>query len=126
MNKEVNNRLQELKIEDYIWVIYIGIIFMSWYANSLERDYFKNNNLKSKDRYREVMISIFIILLIVYLYFLYSSYKDLKNLKPNDSEKRKRLVMLSFLGSLLIVISGIIFLYIAFTDEDLNVELAFN
>ena len=44
----------------------------------------------------------------------------------NDSEKKKRLLYLSFLASLLIFISGIIFLYIAISDTDLNVELSFN
>ena len=72
------------------------------------------------------MIGIFIVLLIAYLYFLYSSYQDVRDLKPNDSNSKKKLVILSFIASLLIFISGAIFLYIAFADEDLNVELAFN
>ena len=38
------------------------------------------------------------------------------------SEEKKRLVLLSFIGSLLITISGFIFLYIAIRDEELNVE----
>ena len=32
---ELNKKLEELKIEDFIWVIYIGIIVLSWYSNSL-------------------------------------------------------------------------------------------
>ncbi len=126
MSKELENKLKELDIEDFIWVIYIGIIFMSWYSNSLERKYFTQKDELAKRKYREIMICIFIILLIVYLYFLYSAYQDFKELKPNDSDKKKRLVFLSLLGSLFIVISGIIFLYIAFNDDELNVELAFN
>ena len=35
------------------------------------------------------------------------------NLKPSDSEKRKTFVYLSFLASLFIAISGVIFLFIA-------------
>ena len=126
MNKELNDKLKELKIEDFIWVIYIGIIIMSWYSNILERKYYTKNDLEAKKKYREIIIAIFIILLIVYLYFLYSSYQCVRNLKKTDSDKKKQLVILSFLASLFIVISGIIFLYIAFADEDLNVELAFN
>ena len=38
----------------------------------------------------------------------------------------KNLIFLSFIASLLITISGFIFLYIAVNDEDLNIELAFN
>ena len=123
---ELNRKLRQLKIEDFIWLIYIGIIFISWYANSLERKYFIFNDHVSKEKYRKIIILIFSILIVVYSYFLKDSYDDLKNIKPYDSEEIKNLTYLSFLGSLLIAISGAIFLYIAIMDEELNVELAFN
>jgi hypothetical protein len=126
MNNEIEERLKELNIEDFIWIIYIGIIFMSYYANGLERKYFTKNDIQSKKKYREIMIGIFIVLVIVYIYFLIDSYQSLKSININTSKKQKDLLILSFLGSLFIVISGIIFLYIAIKDEDLNVELAFN
>jgi len=126
MDKEVEDKLNQIMIEDYIWIIYLGIIFMSYYANSLEKKYYLKKDIQSKKKYREVMISIFSILLLVYLYFFYSSYQDLKNLKPSDSPKKKRLIVLSFIASLLLVISGIIFLYIAIKDDELYIELAFN
>lgn len=124
--EELENKLKQLDTEDFIWLIYIGIIFLSWFANSKERDYFVNNNLESKEIYRNIMIIIFSILLVVYIYFLKDSYNDVKNLKVTDSKKTKNLISLSFIGSLLIAISGVIFLYIAIMDEELNVELAFN
>jgi hypothetical protein len=126
MNSELDDKLRQIRIEDFIWVIYIGIIALSYYSNFLERKYYVFNDLESKDKYRNIIILIFSILLIVYFYFLYDSYKSIKDLKSFDSEKKKRLVYLSFLASLLIFISGSIFLYIAFSDTDLNVELAFN
>lgn len=122
----LKEKLNQLKIEDYIWLIYIGIIFLSWYSNSLERNYYVYKNEKSKKKYRIIMIIIFSILVVVYLYFLKDSYSSLKTINPFDPKKKKDLLFLSFFASLLIFISGIIFLYIAFTDEDLNVELAFN
>jgi len=124
--EELNNKLKQLKIEDFIWFIYIGIIFLSWYSNNLERKYFIYNDNISKEKYRKIIILIFSILIVVYLYFLKDSYEDLKNLKPYDNDKKKELITLSFIASLLIAISGVIFLYIAIQDEDLNVELAFN
>lgn len=126
MNSRIDEKLRQIRIEDFIWVIYIGIIALSYYSNFLERKYYVFNDLESKDKYRNIIILIFSILLIVYFYFLYDSYKSVKDLKSFDNEKKKRLVYLSFLASLLIFISGSIFLYIAFTDTDLNVELAFN
>lgn len=123
---ELNIKLRQLKIEDFIWVIYIVIIFISWYANNLERKYFIYNDEVSKEKYRKTMIFIFFILIIVYLYFLRDSYDDLKKINLFDSDKKKDLTTLSFIGSLLIALSGFVFLYIAIMDEELNVELAFN
>lgn len=125
-NDELNSKLKQIKIEDYIWIIYIGIIILSWYANNLERKYYIFNDLFSKEKYRDIMILIFSILTLVYLYFFKSSYNDYYNLSANDTEEKKNLVTLSLIASLLIVISGLIFLYIAYKDKSLEVELAFN
>jgi len=126
MNDELIKKLEELKIEDFIWVIYIGIIILSWYSNNLERKYYIYNDEVSKIKYREIIIFIFTILIFVYIYFFKDSFDSVKELKETDSDEKKLLVFLSFIGSLLILISGFIFLYIAIRDEDLNVELAFN
>lgn len=127
MNKEeIEERLKQINIEDYIWLIYIGIIFFSWYSNYLERDFLINNDKHSKSKYRTIIISIFSVLVVVYYYFFKSSLEDLKEIKPTDREEKKQLVYLSFIASLLILISGLIFLYIAIYDKDNSIELAFN
>ena len=46
---DLQEKLRELKTEDFIWVIYIGIIVLSYISNSFERDYFVNDNIKSRD-----------------------------------------------------------------------------
>ena len=122
---DLNKKLKQLNIEDFIWLVYIGIIIFSWYSNSLERKYFIYKDIESKKKYRKIMTSIFTILVVVYFYFLLDAYNSLKNIKNKD-EKTKTLLYLSFIASLLIFISGLIFLYISLKDEDLNVELAFN
>ena len=73
-----------------------------------------------------MMVFIFLILLVVYFYFTMDSYKDVVKLNSSDSEEKKKLVLLSFLGSLFVLLSGIIFTYISIKDENLDVELAFN
>lgn len=126
MDKELEKRLKQLKIEDYIWILYIGIIIASLYSNTLERKYFINNDINAKNKYRDVTVTIFTILVIVYAYFLNDSYGDFKNINNKYSNKKKELITLSFIGSLLIFISGVIFLYIALSDENIDVEVAFN
>lgn len=125
MNNEEFERLKDIKIENFIWVIYIGIILLSWYSNSLEKNYILYKDEESREKYQELLILIFSILVIVYAYFTYSSYEDLVNLSNEDSKKKKNLTYASFVGSLLILISGIIFLIIAIMDDNIDVELAF-
>ena len=123
---EVKEKINDINIENHIWLIYIIIIFASWYSNSLERNYFLTNDIKCKKGYRNVIIKIFTILVIVYLYFFKSAMDDVNELKSKDNLKKRKLTELSAIGSLCIVISGLIFLYIALTDNDIDVELAFS
>ncbi len=126
MNAEKLDRLKSIKAENFIWIIYIGIIILSWYANSFEKKYILCNDENARKNYQELMILIFSILFIVYLYFTVDSYKDLNNNSMNISNKVKNLKELSFIGSLLILISGAIFLYIAIVDDNIDTEIAFN
>lgn len=123
---EINNKLKQISAEDTVWIIYIGIIILSFYSNNLERKYFLYNDLESREKYRKTLILIFTILIMVYLYFLKGSIDDIRNLSPYDSEKKIRLTYLSFIASLFITISGFILLYIALMDESIDVEIAFN
>lgn len=125
-NEEINKRLKQLNTEDFIWFIYIGIIILSLYANTFERKYFINNDIKSKEKYRKLTILIFTILIIVYTYFLKDSYQDAKSLKQYDAKRKKSLTYFSLLGSFLIAVSGAIFLVIAILDTNIDIEIAFN
>ena len=120
------DKLNDIKIENYIWVIYIFIIILSWYANSKEKNFLINQDEKSRKEYQNLLILIFTILVIIYYYFAKSSYDDIKKLKINDTNKKKLLTYMSFLGSFFDLISGIIFLTIDINDENLDVEIAFN
>lgn len=124
--REMLDRLEDIKIENFVWVIYIGIIILSWYANSKEVNYLLYNDEESRQEYQNLLILIFSILFIIYFYFAKDSYKTYLNLSIYDSEKKKQLTFASFIGSLLILISGVIFLYIAIVDENIDTEIAFN
>ena len=124
--EDLNSKLKELKYEEIIWIIYIGIIIFSFISNNYEKKYFLTNSNLYKKKYTNTLIIIFSILIIVYLYFLKSSVDSIRNLKKDDSNLKKKLTYLSFVASLLIAISGFIYLYISFTDTNLDVEIAFN
>ena len=125
----MNNRLDRLKdiqIENLVWVIYIGIIVLSWYANGKEKQFILFQDEKSRQEYQNLLILIFTILIFIYFYFTKDSYEDLQSLQKGDTSKKKILTYASFTGSVLILISGFIFLGIAILDDNIDTEIAFN
>lgn len=113
------DRIKETKIEDYIFIIYYVIITLSLYSNKIEREYLCSGDLSKKEEYRILLFIIFGIAFLVYLYYFVSGLDDLSH----DDNKLNRLALLA---SFLVLISGCIYLYIIFNDNDLSVELAFN
>ncbi len=113
-----NERYKKIAVENIIFYIYFIIIALSLYDNYLEVIYLQNKTEANKQNYRQLLILIFLITTIIYIYFAYDSYKDLAT-----NQKYSRL---AFIGSLLVVISGLIFLYIASTDEYIETEISFN
>lgn len=125
-DNEKIERLKDIKVENIVWVIYIGIIFLSFYANSKEKKYILYNDNIAKKEYQNIMILIFTILVIIYYHFSKDSYEDLENLNEKDSEKKKNLTFMSFIGSALVLLSGLIFLTIVIIDDNIDTEIAFN
>lgn len=118
--------LKKIRIEEYIWIVYLVIIGLSFYSNSIERQYYKYGNIPAKEKYRELTILIFSIALVVYIYFFNDSYRDVKNLKPTDSFDKHFFNKANLTASTLILVAGTILLFIAIYDIELNTELAFS
>ena len=125
MNDKLD-KLEDIKEENLIWIIYIIIIILSYYANSKEKKYLLYNDEEARREYQSLLILIFSILVIIYYHFTKGSYEDVLKLNSSDSNKKVMLTKASFIGSLLVLISGFIFLTISINDENIDVELAFN
>ena len=124
MNNTIQKRLNQISMENNIWIIYLFIIGFSFYANHLERDYFLTQNKKSKDNYQLINACIFTVLILVYSYFEKDALDSYK--QKNKTEKQKTFDDLSLFATTLVLISGFIFLYIIIEDNDLDAEVAFN
>ncbi len=117
--EDINKRLKDIYVEDIIWIIYIGIIILSFNANGLEEKFLINNDIIAKEKYRKIMIVIFLILVVIYFYVVVNSYKDFNLRKSNFN-------YWSFVAAVLIFISGIIYLTIIIKDVNVETEIAFN
>lgn len=124
--KEKEKRLKQIEIENYIWIIYFFIIGLCLYGNYFEKKFFLYNDIVAKEKYRNISILIFIIAVVIYFYFFLDNYNDIKDISIYDSLKKRNLSLLNFIGSSLVLISGIIYLYIAISDTELETEIAFN
>lgn len=119
----IYDRLNDIKIENYIFIIYYIIITISLYANKVETEYLITDNKEIREKYRKLLFVIFGTAFLVYLYYTISNYDDyIEDNNPNS----KRLNGLTFLASFLVLISGVIYLYVIYEDKDVNIELAFN
>ena len=123
---DVSKILDKLKVEENIWIIYLIIIGLSFYSNSVERKYYLYNDLESKNKYRKINIMIFSIAVVVYCYFFQDGYNGVISLKNCNDKNKVFFNNASFIASTLILISGVIFLYIAIVDTNLDTELAFS
>ena len=119
MNTSTKNRLQQIQIENKIWIIYLIIIFLSYQSNYYEKEYFTHQKQTSKNKYRKLNILIFTMLVLIYAYFEKESLQSLKNSKSKLTE-------LSFIATTLVLIAGILYLYIVVKDKDIEEEIAFN
>lgn len=123
---EKEELLQKIKIENWIWILYLFLIGFSFYSNYLETEYLKTDSCEAKEKYRKSLIIIFSVALLVYFYFFEDSLKDVKKQSPCDDPKKIFLTQANFLASTLILIAGCIFLFIAITDTNIDTEIAFS
>lgn len=118
--------IKEIETENFVWIIYLFIIGLSFLANKFEKDYYINGNIDDKEKYRIINIFIFSVVLVIYIYFFKENIKSVNKLNCNDSYEKIMFNKLNLLATFLIVIAGIIYLYIAIKDKNLETEIAFN
>jgi len=122
-NNDRSKQLKQIDIENIIFIIYYFVITLSIIGNHIEKKYLLYGEEQDKNKYRNLLFIIFGIVFLIYLYYTIIGYEDLKDI---TNQEIKRLSELSLLASILVLISGIIYLYIIYKDQDLNVELAFS
>ena len=49
---EKSEILKKIQIEEYIWIVYLIIIGLSFYSYKVEREYYVYNDLRAKEKYR--------------------------------------------------------------------------
>ncbi len=110
--------LNELRIEDYIWIIYIFLAIFALVSNYYEKEYLKKNEKKDKNIFRTINTEIFIVTFLIYLYFVYLNYKHIKRLDIYSSPKKILAANAGLIAAILFLIAGGISLLISIYGED--------
>lgn len=107
---DIVKKLNKLKIEDLIWVIYFFIAAFAILSNYYEKKYiiYKDKNAYKKEK--TINVSIFFIAFFIYLYFVLNITDDLSNMEKNFSNSEYKNTFLKLIASLLFLIGGTIFL----------------
>ena len=124
MNNELLNRIKEIKTENIFFGIFIVLIIIGYYANKREIDYFLTKDESAKKDYYYIMIIIFIIVVTISSYYFYQSYQEVIKLQNKTYSKEKEYANLELIASELALIAGIIYLYIAITDTNIETEIS--
>lgn len=117
---DIVKKLNKLKIEDLIWVIYFFIAAFAILSNYYEKKYiiYKDKNAYKKEK--TINVSIFFIAFFIYLYFVLNITDDLSNMEKNFSNSEYKNTFLKLIASLLFLIGGAIFLLQEINDSEPN------
>ena len=112
MNNSIFEKIKVTNIEDIILLTYFFTIIDNLYSNYLERDYIKNNNIRSRNLFRQINLYVLVIAFFIYLYFVFLSYKSIRNLRSNATQKKVFLTNLTLISALLFLIAGALNIFI--------------
>lgn len=117
-NSMDSETFKEVRVEDYIWIIYIFLAIFALVSNHYEKEYLKKHEKKDENIFRTINTEIFIVTFIIYLYFAYINYKHIKRLGPNSSLKQILLANAGLVAALLFLIGGGISLAISIIGDE--------
>lgn len=120
--ENIDDLLNKIDIDDFIWLINFFIVIFALLSNSYERNYILNKDNISKNKFKTINIGILIVALIIYCYYANNRYQDTKQLKNMLTNKNFIVTELNFIASILIVIATIIYLFTEIIDNNINEE----
>ena len=111
-------KLQRLRREDFIWVIYLFIAIMALVSDYYERQFLFSKNKQDQNKFRYINMGIAIVDFFIYLYFILINYEDITVLRNEATKKEVIMTHASFIAALLFLLGGIITLFVEFNRGD--------
>ena len=125
MNSYLKRQLNNLKIEDFIWLIYLFLAIAAIISNIYEREFILKKDKSANNIFRKINITIFVITFFIYLYFVFLNWHNIEEIKKDISKNRNTLNSEArLIAALLFLIGGIIYLITEINDYE-DTEIGF-
>ncbi len=108
---EIKEQLNELKIEDYIWIIFIFVSIVAIVSDHFERNWLLTKNKKDYHTYKTINVTLLTISFLVYFYFVLLSYKKYKQTAHKRSVKELFFSEVNLFAASLFLIGGLLNIY---------------
>ena len=112
MNSEIREQLQELEIEDLIWIILIFASIMAIISNYFERAWVKKKTKKDYQTFKNINTTILIVSFLVYFYFVLLSYKKYCQTKGQTNLRKIFFSELNLFTASLFLVGGLLNIFI--------------
>jgi len=113
-------KLNLLKKEDFIWLVYYFVITASLISNFFERNYVIANNQNSLNKVKKINTTILIIAFLIYLYFVTLTIENFDILQANGTNKDIRIANERLIANILFLVAGAYAIYVDFDSNNPN------
>ena len=102
-----NNDLERLNFEDFIWVIFIGLILLNIVGDNFQKEFLKTSNKNDESKANNVFLFVLVVTFFIYLYFFVRNFSALER----ASEENKKIFSIKLLGSSFFIAGIICLIY---------------
>lgn len=117
-------KLNLLKQEDFIWLIYFFIVTFAIISNKLERNYVITNNQNALNKSKKINTTILIVAFFIYLYFVIVTIENFDILKRNSTKKEVKVAFERLIANILFLVAGAVAIYADFDSNTTGTDIA--
>ncbi|MDE5539283.1 MAG: hypothetical protein K2J20_02210, partial [Bacilli bacterium] len=110
-------KLQRLKQEDWIWIIYFFIVIGALLSNHFERKFLFSENGEDQKKFKLLNIAIFCVAFFIYLYFVLINYEDVMSLKREATKKEVITSHVALIAAILFLVGGALNIWVELNQD---------
>lgn len=116
MKKHDQERVTELIIDEWIWIVFIILSILNISGDEIEKKFCYNHNQNDKTKAKKIFKFTVFISFLIYSYIAYKNYNKYKKTKYSNQDNP--LISMRLFASILIVVASAILLYTQLKDTE--------